>query len=231
MALSKYEKFVAVQVHRSQLRNAPYNPRVMTDRARKLLKENLAKVGLVEPVVWNVRTGNLVGGHQRLAALDALEGTSDYMLTVAQVDLDPATEKEQNIFLNNPNAQGDWDLEALQKMLAEDVNLENAGFSQSEIYQLFGDAALAQSSELTAALSEQIKQTQENYLKIANAKARGLDRDDFYSMLIFRDNQQREEFATLIGEADNRYLNGEELIAKLRKVLGQPKVDQPKSEP
>jgi hypothetical protein len=222
MALSKFEKFVPTQVHRSALKNAPYNPRVMTDRARKLLKENLEKVGLVEPPIWNKRTGNLVGGHQRLAALDALEGTGDYTLTVAQVDLDAKTEKEQNVFLNNPNAQGDWDLEALEKMLADDVNLENSGFSQSEIYQLFGDAALANSSELTQALSDQIQQTQEQYLKIANAKAKGLDSDDFFAMLIFKNNAQREEFAKLIGEEDNRYLNGEELIATLRKILPTP---------
>lgn len=48
-----------------------------------------------------------------MVVLDALEKSSDYVLTVAAVDLDLKTEKEQNIFLNNVASQGDWDLEKL----------------------------------------------------------------------------------------------------------------------
>lgn len=40
------------------------------------------------PLVWNRRTGILVSGHQRLKALDALEGTEDYELTVSVIDVD-----------------------------------------------------------------------------------------------------------------------------------------------
>jgi hypothetical protein len=161
-----------------------------------------------------VRTKPL--SHQRLAALDALEGSQDYLITVDLVHLDEKTEKEQNVFLNNPNAQGDWDLKALEKMLAEDVNLENAGFSQSEIFQLFGDGALKGGSALSAELAEQVRLTKERFEKIRNAKANDLDSPHFYSLLIFRNDAEREAFCKAIGVEDNRYLNGSEVLEKLK---------------
>ena len=213
---TRFQKFEAKEIHRSQIKNAVYNPRTITDRARKLIKDNLKSVGLIGAIIWNETTGNIVGGHQRLAALDALEGGQNYTLTVDVVQLDAKTEKEQNVFLNNPNAQGDWDLKALEKMLAEDVNLENAGFSQSEIYQLFGDGALKGGSELTAELAEQVRITKERFEKIRNAKAGDLDSPHFYSLLIFRNDTEREEFCKAIAMEDNRYLNGSELLEKLK---------------
>src|SRR5690606_22852641 len=74
MSLSKYQKFVAVTIGRQEIKNAPYNPRVITDEEKKNLRRLIKKHGIVETLVWNIRTGNLVGGHQRLNILDALEG-------------------------------------------------------------------------------------------------------------------------------------------------------------
>jgi hypothetical protein len=213
---TRFQKFDAQDIHRSQIKNASYNPRVITDRAKKLIRENIKTNGLLGAIIWNETTGNIVGGHQRLAALDALEGSQSYMLTVDVVRLDEKTEKEQNVFLNNATAQGDWDLKALERMLSEDVNLENAGFSQSELYQLFGDGALKGDSELTAALADQVRLTKERYERIRNAKAKHLDSPHFYSLLIFRNDAEREEFCKAIGVGDDRFLNGSELLEKLK---------------
>jgi hypothetical protein len=64
------EKYEILEIHRTQINNAPYNPRQISDKARKMLQKNLATVGLLSPIVWNQRTGNIVAGHQRIDAMD-----------------------------------------------------------------------------------------------------------------------------------------------------------------
>lgn len=66
MAKSKYQAYDTETINRSDIKNAPYNPRIMDVKAKKRLKANIAKHGLVAALTWNKRTGNLVGGHQRL---------------------------------------------------------------------------------------------------------------------------------------------------------------------
>lgn len=214
--LAKCQAFVMEEVHRAEINPATYNPRIISDGAKKTLRKGMERFGLVAPLTWNKRTRNLVSGHQRLATIDAREGTLNYRLAVAVVDVDEKTEKELNIFLNNPTAQGDWDLKALEKMLSDGANLENAGFSQSEIYQLFGDGALKGGTELTAELAEQVRITKERFEKIKNSKGKDLDSPHFYSLLIFRNEKERAEFCKSIGVDDNRYLNGSELLERLK---------------
>lgn len=134
MATSKFQKYETETISRSKIRNAPYNPRVMADTAKKLLRKNLKKHGLVEALVWNKRTGNLVGGHQRLEQLDALENSKDYDLTVCVVDVDEKEEATLNVQLNNPSMQGEWDLDKLAN-LTEDFDLDlsdDLGFTDSD---------------------------------------------------------------------------------------------------
>jgi ParB-like chromosome segregation protein Spo0J len=50
---------------RSKIHNAPYNPRFITDEAKRKLKGSIKRNGLLAPPTWNIRTGNIVGGHQR----------------------------------------------------------------------------------------------------------------------------------------------------------------------
>ena len=52
-----------------QLQAAPYNPRVALqpgDAAYARLARSLDEFDLVQPPVWNARTGHIVGGHQRV---------------------------------------------------------------------------------------------------------------------------------------------------------------------
>lgn len=136
--LTKYAAFTPEAVHRSRINFAAYNPRRITEAARKKLRANLERVGLLEPIIWNRRTGNVVGGHQRLRCLDALEGHADYLVPVAAVELDDAQEKASNIFLNNGEAAGDWDLLKLAELLPDVPAVELTGFDHGDLFAMFG---------------------------------------------------------------------------------------------
>ena len=129
-------------IHRSKLKNAPYNPRVIDPVSFRRLKESIERTkGLVEPPVWNKRTGNLVGGHQRLEVLDILKKTMDYTLVVAVVDLTEPQEIELNIALNNPNLSGQYDLNLLDDLLGRtDVEIGHTGFDITTLELLHMDA-------------------------------------------------------------------------------------------
>jgi hypothetical protein len=130
-------------VHRSQLLAAPYNPRKIDKRAREKLRANLQKVGLVNALVWNEVTGNLVAGHRRLELLDDLEQGTDYLLDVDTVQMTAKQEKEENVFLNNPTAQGDYDLTGLATLLkSDDFDKKLAGFDRLDLEMVFTDAEL-----------------------------------------------------------------------------------------
>src|SRR5690606_33006531 len=106
------------------------NPKVINE-----LKRNFKKVGFLGAIVWNETTGNLVGGHKRVEALDLIngyDGENDYEIKVEKVALDDKTEKEQNIFLNNKRVQGETDYEMLAKLLP-DIEKENAGLDDYDI--------------------------------------------------------------------------------------------------
>src|ERR1051325_8717943 len=138
--LTRFQKFTVVRVHRSQIKGAPYNPRRIDDYAKARLREGIQKLGLLEPVTVNKPTMMLVGGHQRLAALDVLEGHGNYLLDVSLVMLSPKQEREANILLNNPNAQGTWDLDALGKLLSDEtvkLDVSATGFDPLELGLVF----------------------------------------------------------------------------------------------
>lgn len=107
--------------------------------AERRLRANIKKVGLVGPaLVWNKRTKTLVSGHLRLGQIDVLEGHDDYTLDMTVVDWPERKEKQQNVFMNNPWAQGQFDLEALGNILAADMpGLEEFGMDVVEIQHLF----------------------------------------------------------------------------------------------
>lgn len=139
-ASNQFERFIPRRINRTQIESAPYNPRKITPAAKRQLRDNIERVGLVEPLIWNKRTGNLVGGHQRLSILDGLHGGSDdYKLTVSEVDLDPKDEKIQNVFLNNPGSQGTYDPTKMADLLVDtDFSLADAGFTPLEFELEFG---------------------------------------------------------------------------------------------
>ena len=123
-----------------QINPAPYNPRVDLKpggRAYDQLKGSIKEFGCVEPLVWNERTGTLVGGHQRLKVLRELEHQD---VEVVVVDLTLEKEKALNLALNK--IQGDWDEDKLATLLKElqqlpDFDVSLTGFDLPEISELF----------------------------------------------------------------------------------------------
>jgi hypothetical protein len=110
------ENYEYRKILRSEIKNAPYNPRKIKKKNRENLASGLEEFGLLEPLVWNKRTGNLVGGHQRLKIIDDAAENNDFELGVSVVDLDERDEAKANILLNNPAAQGAFDFPKLREM-------------------------------------------------------------------------------------------------------------------
>ncbi len=100
----------------SELSPADYNPRKISDLAKRGLKKSIETFGYVDPIIWNERTGNIISGHQRYAALIEMHG-KDYEIEVNVIDVDEQTEKAMNIALNNSEIQGVFDTESLEELL------------------------------------------------------------------------------------------------------------------
>lgn len=165
------ENYTVVTVHRRELKDAPYNPRILSEKAKGKLKAGIQKMGLLAPPVWNGRTGHIVSGHQRLSILDTLKGTDDYELQVAKVDLDDVREREANILMNNPDAMGEWDIEKLEQVVStEGIDLAATGFDVADVYRMFGDAPM--STGQIDELSERLQEAQGWYDENAKKKTR-----------------------------------------------------------
>jgi DNA modification methylase len=134
----------------TDLKPAPYNPRLDLqpgDPDYEKLKRSIQEFGLVEPIVFNERTGYVVGGHQRLKVLQDL-GWSEVPVSV--VDLDPEKEKALNVALNK--IEGDWDNFKLKELLEEldtgafDITI--TGFDEEEIEDLMTQFYVEEETEV-----------------------------------------------------------------------------------
>jgi hypothetical protein len=126
------------KINVKRINPAPYNPRIDLkpgDEEYEKIRRSIHEFGYVEPLVWNKRTGNLVGGHQRLKILMD-EGVSS--VDVSVVDMDLTKEKALNIALNK--ISGGWDDEKLAELLQElsetPSGFEITGFEQDELNDL-----------------------------------------------------------------------------------------------
>lgn len=77
--------------------------------------------------MWNKRTGNLVGGHQRLTILDDLHEGKPYSVPVDVIDCDEKEEKRLNVALNSPDMQGRYDGERFNELVL-DLRQQDPGF-------------------------------------------------------------------------------------------------------
>ncbi len=127
-----------VKMNIDKLRPADYNPRKDLkpgDKEYENIKKSIEKFGYVEPITWNKRTGNIVGGHQRVKVLKELGHTE---IDAVIIDIDEMEEKALNVALNK--ISGAWDDEKLKDLLNEinefDYEIELTGFSESELMEL-----------------------------------------------------------------------------------------------
>ena len=132
-----------------RLKAAEYNPRKDLkpgDAEFEKLRRSIEEFGYVEPAIWNKRTGNIVGGHQRIKVLKHLGHTEADCVVI---DIDETQEKALNIALNK--ISGTWD-EGLLTTLLKDLehmgyDLTLTGFDASETSELFGKGAIENAHE------------------------------------------------------------------------------------
>lgn len=131
----------------------PNNPRTVTPEAMAQLRVQLDELGNLQPITFNVRTGRVVSGNQRLK-IYAKRG--DQETDVWCVDLPEEKERVAVIALNNH--AGEFDLEnlkALTEAIAAGETGESAlslvGFKAGELESLLstttGTSATAQSNQ------------------------------------------------------------------------------------
>ena len=124
-----------------ELLPAEYNPRKDLkpgDPEYEKLKRSIIEFGYVDPVIWNKRTGRVVGGHQRLKIL---KDSGIKELECVVVDLTEEKEKALNIALNK--ISGDWDKDKLALLITDlqgtDLDVSLTGFDAEELDDLFRD--------------------------------------------------------------------------------------------
>ena len=119
MAVKKFDpsrlKLEVREIEVEKLTPADWNPREMDDETLDGLETSITRFGYVQPIIWNERTGNVVGGHQRLKVLQR-NGVEKTQVTVVHLPLEE--EKALGVALNNGKLQGKWD-DTLPALLAE----------------------------------------------------------------------------------------------------------------
>lgn len=147
------------------LKPAEYNPRKITDEQLERLTKALHEFGDLSGIVFNCKTGNLIGGHQRLKCLppDAVikkeklkkpsrtgtvaAGTitiDNESYAYREVAWDEIKEKAANIAANQHG--GEWDDDKLAELLKElsetpDFDIDLTGFDDKEISGILSSIA------------------------------------------------------------------------------------------
>ncbi len=139
------------------LKRADYNPRVMPDPEMRALMQSIETHGFVEPIVVNIakdRKGIIVGGHQRLTAVEKLiakgvhpKGIESVLnkdgevvgwkIPCFEVELTEEAEKQLNIGLNK--IHGKFEESKLYTLISEmkgSPTLPTTGFREDEVSRI-----------------------------------------------------------------------------------------------
>ena len=156
----------------ADLRPAEYNPRKISPEALKMLARSLAEFGDLSGIIFNRKTGNMIGGHQRVKALDPkweivieheekapFDGDKEGGRSIAEghistpfgklvyreVAWSEKKEKAANIAANKHG--GEWDIPKLKELLVElndgSIDLAITGFDEKELQALIDFGAEA----------------------------------------------------------------------------------------
>ncbi|RGN50087.1 MULTISPECIES: DNA methylase [unclassified Bacteroides] len=249
MELNKFFNSVTREVWRSEIRFSDYNPRTINKDGRNQLKHSIKKYGIVGGIVINSRTNNtIVGGHQKVDILDELNKynpstkENDYRLKVEVVDIDLKTEKQLNIVLNNPNVGGQWDFNALARIVP-DIDWKDAGLTDADLNMIGVDYLLQteEESSIADALSDMMSPVTEQ--KEADKAAKQLERAekvahmkevkqrakenaqktaedmDAYVMLSFDTYEAKAAFCERFGyDADMKFIKGEVFDEQVERI-------------
>lgn len=143
------------KININEITPSDYNPRKISDKDFEKLKKSLKEFGLVDPIIINLKTNNIIGGHQRFDVFYNENSNKElYLLELGDIgwvledtDLkikDEAHEKALNLALNRMG--GEFDIEKLNPLLDEleeldlgeltgfDLDLEEISYDIEVIY-------------------------------------------------------------------------------------------------
>lgn len=245
-SMNKFFGSEIVELKRSQITPATYNPRTIDVNARKRLKKSLKDFGVVGGIIVNKRTGyTIVGGHQKVSILDEIYKypANDYSLRVEVVDVDEKTEKTMNIALNNSSITGEWNYDMLRELIP-DIDYKDAGLTEQDLdiigvdfnfqteeeSSIVGElddlmepvreehqAEVAQKQAERAEKVAHMKQVKEEVKQAATKAAANMDA---YLMLSFDNWEAKKEFCEKFGfNPDEKFLKGEIFSEKIETLL------------
>ena len=99
----------------NKLKPATYNPRQISTKQYKDLKQSIEKFGLVDPIITN-KDFTIIGGHQRYKICKELKHKQ---IDCVVLDLSEEEERELNIRLNKNTGEFDMDI------LANEFDIDN----------------------------------------------------------------------------------------------------------
>lgn len=228
---NKIKQSESVTIKRSLIKFAPYNPRKEDKKIVEQLKENFKRVGFLGGICWNETTGNLVGGHKRLQALDLIykyDGTNekDYDVKVEKIIIDEKTEKEQNIFLNNKNVQGENDLEKLAFLLP-DINIDFAKLDNQDIELIkysVPDFKFGNNDEFKNDIENLKKEKKFSKEEIKNIKKINKDsstkvQENLFFTITFKTLEEKSEFLEYLNiNSDIKFITFTNFMNKLNEI-------------
>ncbi len=217
---------------RSEIHPAPYNPRTISDTALANIRRNIKKIGLLGGVVVNLATMNIVSGHQRVTVLDQLHKynpdthENDYQFRCETIDVDEKTEKEQNIFMNSHNAQGEFDWDKMQ-LIIEDIDIKAAALDDSDLRLIdikLPEADKGDNDQILTDIVAFQKPYEERKAAIKEAKAAQREKaaersQTSYFVVRFDSVENKEYFLERFGyDPSDEYVQGELFSDKIERV-------------
>lgn len=244
-SLKKFFSSTIVEVKRSEIHPSDYNPRKIDEQGKRMLKRSMKQFGVVGGIIVNSQTGNtIVGGHQKVAILDEMYKypDNDYSLRVEMISVDRKTEKTLNIALNNGNISGQWDFDALARIVP-DIDWKDAGLTDADLNMIGVDFLLQTEEESSIADSlkdmmaevteqneaEKAQRQIERAEKVAhmkevkqqvkeNAQKQAEDMDA-YVMLSFDTYEAKAAFCERFGyEPDMKFIKGEVFDEQVERI-------------
>ena len=190
--LNKYFKSESVEIARSSIQFANYNPRKITDSALKKLKQNIKRVGMLGGIIWNERTNNLVSGHQRVTVLDQLNGYDG----TDEIDFKSAGLTEQDLSIIGI----DFDMPVLEEIR---TGIEDMSSSYNE-----GKEREKKIAELSR--ESQIAHNKEVKQQVKDAAQKQAQDMDAYLMLSFDTFEAKSAFCERFGyDPYSKFIKGE----------------------
>ena len=124
---AKYKQSETVEIWRSQINFAPYNPKRHSKEQVNQIKKNILKVAFLGGIVWN--------------SVHGYDGTkeTDYKVKVEKIQLDTKTEKEQNIF--QTQSRSELELDLLRDLVPE-IDYKSAGLTDEDMKLIGFDTML-----------------------------------------------------------------------------------------